>query len=76
VRPQMFSLANIVAEKRVVPELIQWDFTPEKLCARYRELMAPGALETMRTELGIVAEKMGGPGASERAAKEILDCIS
>lgn len=69
VRTPMFAMVNLIAGKRVVPELVQKDFTPERLAREaIRLLDAPEARAEMRRGLAEVREKLGPPGAVERAA--------
>jgi len=69
VRTPMFAMVNLIAGKRVVPELVQKDFTPELLAREaIRLLDAPEARAEMRRRLAEVRDKLGPPGAVERAA--------
>jgi lipid-A-disaccharide synthase len=69
VRTPMFAMVNLIAGKRVVPELVQNDFTPERLAREtVRLLDAPEARAEMRRGLAEVREKLGPPEAVERAA--------
>lgn len=73
VRVKHIGLANLVARKSIVPELIQQAVSPERIAALALKMIKDEkALEHMRFELGRVAEKLGAPGASERAARVAL----
>ena len=73
VRTPFFSMVNLIAEKRVVPELIQNDFTPARVSAEVlRLLREPSAREALRAGLAQVRARLGSPGAVERAADAIL----
>jgi len=62
-------LPNIVAGASVAPELIQHEFTPERLAATLSPwLDDPAAHAEARARLGVVRARLGGPGASARAA--------
>ncbi|HEX7927023.1 MAG TPA: lipid-A-disaccharide synthase [bacterium] len=67
-----FAMANILAGHEVVPELLQEDLSPEKVC---EALMALAQDEPrrrrMRDELLRVTATLGAPGAYERAAAAI-----
>jgi lipid-A-disaccharide synthase len=66
-------LVNIVAGKPVVPEFIQGGLTAEKLASGVgRFLDDPALLASMRRDLAVIREKLGGPGASGRVARGIL----
>jgi lipid-A-disaccharide synthase len=67
------SIVNILAGREVVPELLQGDFTPERLRDRFLALAQDGqARDRMRRELAEVTGTLGRPGAYERAA----ECIA
>ncbi len=69
-------MVNLVAGRRVVPELLQWDFTPERLARISLELLQkPEALGAIRTALADVRGKLGEEGASLRAAREVLKML-
>jgi lipid-A-disaccharide synthase len=76
VRTDCIGLANIVAGRKVAPELLQNDVTPEKIrdaalpLFRNRELR-----ESIRREWALVAGKLGPAGASDRAAEEVLKVL-
>ncbi len=67
-----FGLVNLIANKRLVKELIQHDFTAENLSAELFRLLESEANKKMRENLHEVAETLGHGGASGRAAKAIL----
>ena len=66
-----FSLVNIVGGKEIVPELIQSEVNGERIAHEVRTIVAPGHYEQVIAELEEVRAKLGGPGASARAAEEI-----
>jgi lipid-A-disaccharide synthase len=73
VRTKFFSMVNLIADKRVVPELIQSDFTPDKVaCATIRLLQDESARRALRAGLAEVRQRLGPPGAVERAADDLL----
>jgi len=72
VRLPHFSLVNIVAGKRVVPELIQDDVNGSRIAEEVRHLVDPSHHAAVREDLAAVRAQLGGPGASERAAREII----
>jgi lipid-A-disaccharide synthase len=73
VRVDTFAMANLVAGKRVVPELIQHDFTPERVAAAALEVLTrPDVAARMRADLREVRARLGEPGASQRAARAVL----
>jgi lipid-A-disaccharide synthase len=73
VRLDTFAMVNLIAGARIVPELIQDDFTPEAVAREgVSLLMDPQRVAQIRRALADVRRKLGGPGASRRAAEAIL----
>lgn len=73
---RFFAMVNVLAGQEVVPELIQDAFTPERVVRETERLLASAeARETMCRELARVREKLGPPGAIERAAEIIAGMI-
>ena len=76
VRTPFFSMVNLIAERRVVPELIQNDFTPERVSSEVlRLLRGTDARDTQRAGLAEVRQRLGPPGAVERAADAIVELV-
>lgn len=76
IRTKFFAMVNLVAGRSVVPELIQDDFTPERLAAEAESLLSgsPGGnsrVSEMKRGLQEVRNLLGPPGAVDRAADEI-----
>jgi lipid-A-disaccharide synthase len=79
------AMANLIAGKRVVPELIQQDFTAANIVQQLRPLLPDGpARESMRMELGVIRNTLriqpdGTPGktagAIERVASIVLNNV-
>lgn len=67
-----FGLVNLIAERRLIKEFIQDDFTPEILSAELFRLLEAENNEKMRADLQKVSDKLGHGGASVRAAEAIL----
>lgn len=69
-------LPNIIAGDIVVPELLQDEFTPQNLMSMtLRYLKQEGELEGMREALREVKSRLGSPGASQQAARAVLDTL-
>lgn len=67
------SLANLVAGREIVPELLQRSATPETIARTALDLIRGGRLPLMAQELAAeVRPRLGPPGAPARAAGEIL----
>jgi lipid-A-disaccharide synthase len=75
ITAEHYGLANLIAGRRIVTELIQDQLNGESLAQELLGLLDPDRNAAMRTELRSVAEKIGEPGASSRAAQVILDFI-
>ncbi len=72
VRVARFAMVNLIAGRDVVPELIQGDFTPQRVAEEALRLLEDQArAERMRADLRAVRAALGAPGASARAADEV-----
>lgn len=73
VRVRFIGLPNLVANEGIVPELIQFDATPERLATTAAAILdSPERQARMRAALAEVRARLGTPGAAERAAREVL----
>jgi lipid-A-disaccharide synthase len=70
-----YGLVNLVAGREIAKELMQDQFTAENLSTRLLELLDPETNKTMRANLREVAHRLGQPGASQRAAEQILKVL-
>jgi lipid-A-disaccharide synthase len=69
VRSPFIAMVNLIAGRRVVPELIQDQFTSEAVVEEVRKLLeSPAACDEMKAGLAGVRTKLGPGGAIERAA--------
>jgi lipid-A-disaccharide synthase len=69
-----FAMPNLVAGRRIVPELIQDDFTPERTAEEVLPLLTDHKKrEEMSAALFQVREQLGAPGATARAADTVLE---
>ena len=76
VRTSYFAMVNLIAEREVVRELVQDDFTPEKVAAATLQLLQePNARATQREGLEEVRRRLGPPNAVERAAELIAGLL-
>ena len=74
VRVSSYSMVNLVAGEQVVEELIQEACTPDAVAAATIELLTNAErVEDMKEQLAMVRKKLGGPGASQRAAAAIIE---
>jgi len=75
VRIEHIGLVNIVAERELVKELIQNRFTAQNAAQALTELLIPEKHAQAQKVLHVIEEKLGQPGASQRAAEEVLKLI-
>jgi lipid-A-disaccharide synthase len=69
-----YGMANLIAGERIVPELIQDGFTPEAVAAEtLRYFDDPAYATRTRDRLHDVRVALGAPGASRRAAEQVLE---
>jgi lipid-A-disaccharide synthase len=74
VRVSSYSMVNLVAGEPVVAELIQEACTPDAVARETIDLLTnPERVEEMKEQLAMVRQKLGGPGASQRAAAAIIE---
>jgi lipid-A-disaccharide synthase len=74
VNVDFLGMPNLLAAKEVVPEFIQHEAKPDAIVNAVRWLMedSPGR-DRMISDLDAIIRKLGGTGASERAAQAILE---
>ena len=70
-----YGLVNLVAGREIAKELMQDEFTAENLSAGLLQLLEPKTNKAMRESLRDVAHRLGEPGASQRAAEQILKLV-
>lgn len=68
------AMANIISGKRVVPEFIQFRANPKNIAKEAMRILENSS--EMRRELIQVREKLGTPGAVQRAARIVCEHIS
>ncbi|HLF56472.1 MAG TPA: lipid-A-disaccharide synthase [Thermoanaerobaculia bacterium] len=76
VRVPYASLVNLVLERPAVPELVQRAADPGRVAAEALALLASrAAIDRMRADLAELRPRLGRPGASGRAADEVLGLL-
>ncbi|MGE3178048.1 MAG: lipid-A-disaccharide synthase [Vicinamibacterales bacterium] len=77
VKVDTFAMVNLIAGERLVPELIQDAFTPEAVAREAESMLIDAArVATIRAGLARVRSRLGGPGASRRAAEAIVRAMA
>ena len=72
IKIKTYALVNIVAGREVMPEYYQSKAKPAPIAREAVSIIKDGRLESMRRDLAEVRRKLGAPGASKRAAAEVL----
>lgn len=72
------SLVNLVANARIVPELLQDDLSIARLVEEVGPLLDPAseAVRAQRAGLALVRERLGAPGAARRVAEMAADMLA
>lgn len=78
---RFISLVNLIMDKEVVKELIQNDLTVGNMIAALKEILSDSAKrQEILSDYRLLKEKLGGTGASQRAAriivKEVIETAS
>lgn len=70
IRVKHIGLVNIIAGERIVPELIQYEASPDRIADTLSGMIAnPDRLSEIREKLAGVRKKLAGPGASGKTAE-------
>jgi lipid-A-disaccharide synthase len=72
ITAEHYGLVNLIAGRRVVTELMQNELNGESLARELLTLLDAKRNTAIRDELKTVVQKIGDPGASQRAAHAIL----
>ena len=77
VRLDTIGMVNLIAGEKIVPELVQDAFTPEAVAREAISMLTDRERSArIRAGLATVRSRLGGPGASRRAAEAILRVAS
>ena len=79
-RPQVkipfIGIVNIIAGRKIIGEFIQFKATPQNIANETLRILGnPTELETINNDLSQLKLSLGSPGASERAAKIVVDFL-
>jgi lipid-A-disaccharide synthase len=76
VKVKSLTMPNLMAGEEVYPEFIQDAATPENISRAALELLQNESRRTqIKTKLAEIISSLGGPGASQRAAKAITSLL-
>jgi lipid-A-disaccharide synthase len=77
VKVDHISLVNLIAQKGVVPELLQGEANPRRIADETRDLIVnKKKADEMRVAFAEIRGKLGRPGASERTAQIALEMLA
>jgi lipid-A-disaccharide synthase len=76
INVEHYGLVNLIAGRRVVKELMQYELDGTRLSRELIELLNPDRNRQVRRELAGVVDKLGPGGASKIAAERILQFLS
>lgn len=69
-------LVNIIAGRKIVPELIQKEACPERMAAEVTAILKSSSRRKgMKGDLAAIRERLGRPGAAGRAAEVALELL-
>ena len=76
VKIKCFGLANIVVGKKVVPELLQGEVTPQRIALEAKKILQDHVRrKEIEDEFKFITDKLGGKGASHRVARIALQMM-
>ena len=76
VRVPHIALVNLIAEQRAVPELVQGEVTGSRIAHELRTLLNDQVRRSaLHSSLANVRQRLGGAGASEVAARRVLQAV-
>jgi lipid-A-disaccharide synthase len=76
VKIKCFGLANIVVGRKVVPELLQGEVTPQRIALEAKKILQDQAQrEEIKDAFRLITDKLGGKGASQRVARIALQMM-
>jgi lipid-A-disaccharide synthase len=76
VRVPFIGMPNLIAGRKVVPELLQSEVTPERIAHEARRLLDdPQADRVIREGLHEIRYRLGTGGAAERAASLVIEML-
>jgi lipid-A-disaccharide synthase len=75
VHVKFISLVNLIMDRETVKELIQHELTPGRLSAELEKILETERRAEIKKDYALLAEKLGGPGASAKTARLIVQYL-
>lgn len=75
VKVKYISLVNLIVDKPLVRELIQHELTTENITTTLKEILKPEIAAEIKTGYAELRHQLGDGGASDRAARVILNSL-
>lgn len=77
IKVKHIGMASIILDEKVVPELVQSDASSKMIYEKSKEILSdPTLYQSIKVKLSSVKQKLGGNGASEKAAKIIFEMMN
>lgn len=77
VKVPFIGIVNILSNKKIIPEFIQFKATPERIaCEALRLLKDPSAIEQIKENLTRIKSSLGESGAAGRSAQYIINFLT
>ena len=73
---KFISLVNLVLNKMIIKELIQFEYTPDQLAAAFESLVQTSQNNQINSEYKALKVALGHQGAAERAATSMVHFLS
>jgi len=77
IRVKHAGLPNLIAQRSIVPELLQEEARPERLTAEVLALLEqPDRIARQREDLARIRSELGEPGVAERVAQLVMETMN
>lgn len=76
IRIRFIGMVNILAQNPVVKELVQFDFTPDKVIDEIERLLVPENRDALLEEMKQASDKLGQGGAAKHAAQAVCRLLN